>query len=476
MVRISEAPTVYLPTGQGGKLVVTGFPDRFRRFGPDGRALLEDTAARWGVAQRQVSGELYPLFLANQRRGLRSGYDAGDLSPYAALLLGAGLYDRMFERRTCRCAGRMRSACSSTGRPACSSRGPAPRPGSRRGRWPPPPWGRGPWPTCATSCRSSSRWRCSTGPSPPADDDSERSFSTRRVAATGGLRRRQGGAADRLTRTVNHYLVKSFDARWRSSQDVMAGLFYTAAMPAAAARVARQEPELAPPVSMFDKASNVDEFNVAYAATRLANRRAATRILVVLADGMTRGSVEALAASVDAVEHAGATVLGIGIGDTTVQAAYARNQVVETPDELARAMVDGVRSTLAPHADDHGRYHVVVGPDRTHSRLTRGADHMAETVTFTDPSGDGKPVELETVEIPTDLPDHDARMEHIPDPDPFYVDLGMLYRLPSWNRSVASTSTTARCTWRCAATWGPARTTTWSSSPPCSASPTTGSR
>ena len=54
---------------------------------------------------------------------------------------------------------------------------------------------------------------------------------------------------------------------------------------------------------------------------------------------------------------------------------------------------------------------------------------MAETVTFTDPSGDGKPVELETVETPTDLPDHDARMEHIPDPDPFYVDLGMLYRL-----------------------------------------------
>jgi MoxR-like ATPase len=54
---------------------------------------------------------------------------------------------------------------------------------------------------------------------------------------------------------------------------------------------------------------------------------------------------------------------------------------------------------------------------------------MAETVTFTDPSGDGKPVELETVDIPADLADHDARMEHIPEPDPYYVDLGMLYRL-----------------------------------------------
>ena len=39
-------------------------------------------------------------------------------------------------------------------------------------------------------------------------------------------------------------------------------------------------------------------------------------------------------------------MLGIGIGDQTVQAAYSRNQVVERPDELAGAMVDGVRSTL----------------------------------------------------------------------------------------------------------------------------------
>ena len=97
---------------------------------------------------------------------------------------------------------------------------------------------------------------------------------------------------------------------------------------------------------MFDKAANVDEFNVSYAARRLSSRNVSTRILVVLADGMTRGSVQDLADSVSAVEHAGTTVLGIGIGDQTVQAAYSRNQVIEQPDELARAMVDGVRSTL----------------------------------------------------------------------------------------------------------------------------------
>ena len=33
-------------------------------------------------------------------------------------------------------------------------------------------------------------------------------------------------------------------------------------------------------------------------------------------------------------------------GDDTVTAAYSRHQVVERPDELTRAMIDGVRSTL----------------------------------------------------------------------------------------------------------------------------------
>ena len=126
----------------------------------------------------------------------------------------------------------------------------------------------------------------------------------------------------------------------------MAGLFWMAATPQEASREVRRDTDAAPPISMFDKAANVDEYNVAFAAQRLAKRHVSTRILVVLADGMTRGSVQDLAAAVDAVEQSGAVVLGIGIGDQTVQAAYSRYQVVEEPRELAAAMVDGVRSTL----------------------------------------------------------------------------------------------------------------------------------
>ena len=51
---------------------------------------------------------------------------------------------------------------------------------------------------------------------------------------------------------------------------------------------------------------------------------------------------------------------------------------------------------------------------------------MAETVTFVDPSGEGPPIEIPRVEIPSGVPDRELRQEHIPTADPYYVDLGML--------------------------------------------------
>jgi hypothetical protein len=67
---------------------------------------------------------------------------------------------------------------------------------------------------------------------------------------------------------------------------------------------------------------------------------------MVLADGMTRGSIEALTQSVSTVETTGTTVIGIGIGDHTVDVAYRRHEVVEQPEHLARAMIDGTRHAL----------------------------------------------------------------------------------------------------------------------------------
>lgn len=54
---------------------------------------------------------------------------------------------------------------------------------------------------------------------------------------------------------------------------------------------------------------------------------------------------------------------------------------------------------------------------------------MPETVTFTDPTGKGAPIELEVFEVDAALPDSAQRTTKIPQPDPHYVDLGMLYQL-----------------------------------------------
>jgi MoxR-like ATPase len=54
---------------------------------------------------------------------------------------------------------------------------------------------------------------------------------------------------------------------------------------------------------------------------------------------------------------------------------------------------------------------------------------MAETITFVDPSGEGPNIELPIAVVPKDLPDRESRLDHIPTVDPFYVDLGMMYKL-----------------------------------------------
>ncbi|HEY5578921.1 MAG TPA: hypothetical protein VIL12_04450 [Acidimicrobiia bacterium] len=347
ILRISESPTVYLPTGQGGKLVVDALPDRFRRFAGRGDALLDDAARAWGVAQHHVSGELYPLFVANQRRGLRSGFDAGDLSPHAALFIGAGLYKRIYERR--QQPTRRAYAVSLLIDGSASMLQPRPiGDAAKTSAWGLAAATLGAWTLARLADELQVEFEVAlfNRSFAAAAGDCEQSFRKRRSEATGALRRSQRGAADRLTTTVNHYLIKSFDQPWRAAEPLVSGLFWTASEPKTAAAEARRDPSLAPPVSMFERAANVDEFNLTLAAQRMAQRRARVRVLIVLADGMTRGSLRSLEKVVQTVEGAGTTVLGIGIGDDTVAEAYPRAQVVAEPTALTRAMVEGTRSAL----------------------------------------------------------------------------------------------------------------------------------
>ena len=53
---------------------------------------------------------------------------------------------------------------------------------------------------------------------------------------------------------------------------------------------------------------------------------------------------------------------------------------------------------------------------------------MVDTVVFEDPSGVGAPIELERFSVDTKLADAPQRLGKIPEPDPNYIDLGVLYR------------------------------------------------
>ena len=342
LLRVSQAPDIFLPTGQGGKLVVGPIPSSFARFSNEGSESLVRMAQRWGIAQRRVSGELFPLFAANQRRGLRSGFDQGDVSPHAALFIGAGLYQRLYERRAART--RRTYAVSLLVDASASMLSP----GKAGSSWAMPAAMLGAW-TMARLCdelQIDFEVALFNRGFAARPDDTEDSYRRKRSAATAGLRRTQGTAADRLTSTVNHYVVKPFERRWRDAEPTLAGLFYTAAEPRSAATLARRDPKTAPPVSLFEKAANVDEFNIIHAAERMARLGAQVRVLMVLADGMTRGSLEALAKSVAAVEASGTTVIGIGIGDHTVDEAYRRHEVVSQPEDLTQAMINGTRNAL----------------------------------------------------------------------------------------------------------------------------------
>jgi len=345
LLRVSQSPDVFLPTGQGGKLVVSPIPASFAVFGEQGLTAMEQAGKAWNIAQRRVSGELFPLFAANQRRGLRAGYDQGDVSPHAALFIGAGLYGRLYERRAART--RRHYAVSLLVDASASMLSPGRSPGAGTS-WAMSAAMYGAW-TMAMLCdelQIDFEVALFNRGFAARATDTESTYRRSRTAAEAGLRQTQGAAADRLITTVNHYLVKPFDRRWRDSRHSLAGLFYAAAEPRRAAGEARRSPSTAPPISLFEKAANVDEMNLIYAADRMGRLGANVRILMVLADGMTRGSVDALTKSVQEVEAGGTTVIGIGIGDHTMDVAYRRHELVNEPDQLARAMVDGVRNAL----------------------------------------------------------------------------------------------------------------------------------
>ncbi len=65
---------------------------------------------------------------------------------------------------------------------------------------------------------------------------------------------------------------------------------------------------------------------------------------------------------------------------------------------------------------------------------------MPDKAVFDDPTGERPPITLDTIKIDKGLDDFELRMRKIPEPDPHYVDLGMLYRFAQVEQARANGS------------------------------------
>jgi cobalamin biosynthesis protein CobT len=111
-----------------------------------------------------------------------------------------------------------------------------------------------------------------------------------------------------------------------------------------------EDKDLYPPISMFEKGTNIDEINIIHASKRLLSHPSNTKLLVVLSDGMTRGSVENLKSSIKFATKQGIEVIGIGIGNRGSWKEYQNNVQVEHPEQLIHSIVNITKDILIKNA------------------------------------------------------------------------------------------------------------------------------
>lgn len=103
---------------------------------------------------------------------------------------------------------------------------------------------------------------------------------------------------------------------------------------------------LIPPLSMFERGTNVDEVNIMHASKRLLQHPSNTKLLVVLSDGMTRGSLPELKNSINFAKKNHIEVLGVGIGNRGSWKEYENNVQVQQPEQLIYSIVNITKDIL----------------------------------------------------------------------------------------------------------------------------------
>ena len=154
-----------------------------------------------------------------------------------------------------------------------------------------------------------------------------------------------GSNAEYYFNTTNHYFIKKFDDSWKENYEKFIGLIeFSRNLRESLDKIETNLDH--PPASMFERGTNVDERNIMFSTKRLLEKGSKTKLLAVLSDGMTRGSLEDLKSSINYASKVGIDVIGIGIGERGTWKEYINKTQINEPEELIHSIVNITKDIL----------------------------------------------------------------------------------------------------------------------------------
>ena len=346
--KVGTSSTVYLPNGKVSKLLSTNLPKSFKNLYTNGLNTYNSLLEEWDLPVFKVTNKIKPYFIHNKKRLRISGYDQGDLSPHVPLMLASGRYERMFEQKQ-RLSNKSYAVSlliDGSGSMLEKDKGDF-----------------YPWSLSAALIGASYLAQiCHEldidfevaifNRSFAADElENEELYLKRKMAVSSMLNTNYGSNAEYYFNTTNHYFIKKFDDSWKENYEKFIGLIEFSRN--LRESLDKTESNLDhPPASMFERGTNVDERNIMFSTKRLLEKGSKTKLLAVLSDGMTRGSLEDLKSSINYASKVGIDVIGIGIGERGTWKEYINKTQINEPEELIHSIVNITKDILIKNIEE----------------------------------------------------------------------------------------------------------------------------
>ena len=340
--KIGSSETVYLPNGKVSKLINTDLPHSFKNLYTKGIKTYNNLLEEWNLPVNEVTNKIKPYFIHNQKRQRISGYDQGDLSPHVPLLLASGRYERMFEQKQRLSNKSYAVSLLIDGSGSMLER--------KKGEV---------YPWSLSAALIGANYLSQICHELNVDfevaifnraflaneNENEDMYLKRKMAVSSMLNSNYGSNAEFYFNTTNHYFIKKFDDSWKNQYEKFIGLIdFSRNLRSSLDSLVTSEDH--PPASMFERGTNVDERNIMFSTKRLLEHGSNTKLLAVLSDGMTRGTLSDLKSSIDYSTRFGIDVIGIGIGDRGTWKEYQNKTQISRPEELIHSIVNITKDIL----------------------------------------------------------------------------------------------------------------------------------